>query len=1379
MAGDDTKDSAIADKGEGQQAKQTKKQGRLNSFISRTKNRLPLTGSSRRKKLFMAYGAMLLVIIAGVAALIAFSVLRQDKAHDHNIVIGDITITQEDLDGYAAKVRTQLERYPDSDFGGDPDEVALHDLVLNAALKNEAKKHKVEVSDETLRTELVNYTKQDDLNLTNLRSLDTGQLSIVRAENEVYKKELTSKVLISRDLLMVNIWYGTKFHMDKDPATVKKLHNEAVSQLNEKFMPAMKSGKSVEEVAALADNYMDGIREVRGVDSFDIYSQRLVSTAVNYKAFITGEVSFNDIDITEDNGVKLENLYSTVDKIQQLNKPGEVSDVFASKSGSHMIIRLEAINEGEYNSWDDLLQSYLRNYVHKARPNAVIKQHIYGVIEKSVVKLTTPGLQEAKAQTAAQCAEHNITFYFRSYNTEVFGQRLGGTTFRHQRSAHNCGSAFTGTKDRTTSATSVPTIADNCYGPPPNWSLQGHPNASQWQQVINSSGTNVRTSISFTQSYDGFPIWTSSGAFAINQNKSWYVDAFYRPNAQPYTIQGYRTFGLGSGTAFPSGNGSTSVSGVGSTTNNPYSFGNNTTGRTVSASSPISYNGRTYDLVGYTRCDNSTGCHGGARTASSSVYVDLTSTGGYTDIYWHYQERDVSPSFSLSANCNTINITGPSDPNGSGSIYMTVSVGGTQYYSGWYAQNSNPSFTYPIQRYDQNSHTVSVTAHSIVPSGSSSAGNTTRTTTVGPCDRAPTFTLSANCTTITISSLADADHSGNIRVVTRVDGVQIDSRSTRGTFTVPYPTNRQDSGSHTVEVTAYSIKRDGSENTSFTTVRTATVSNCFSASCTGQSVTPVGTTVIYASGQVNTTAQFQNTGQLSWNASGRITTRGTLASTGQQITPTVPATVSGGTAVINYATFNLPASIAQQTVNMQILRDGNVMTTCTVQFDPFTDFVLGPESTAGELLPDDENPNQFRYRSRVNVSFTQAPTASVNFSGPNATRVITRNGSQVATGSSNGTYNRPSVTLADLVYNITPPLQAGDEYCGQVNMNATRGRVNRHGTVQNQNTPGSSAQACQKVVNKPYLKLYGNDIMAGGGFGLGCSATAANIRTYYRQSGGTYVGSSTQHAAFALGSISGFSSASLRTSSPQPWYGLSFANASAPGAVGNYNDTSTCLPDYFAYSNGATTVNALTAQARLILPNTDPKEYENLIHNGDLTLASLEIPVRGRKVLFVDGTLTIAGTGLTMNTSSPRLSRDDVPMLYIVARNIQIANSVNVLDGIYIAQPNGGSGGEISTCTDAAAGFVSCGNQLRINGAFIGKKINFLRTFGTLRNSQPQERIGTTYTCDSFSGFVSRTTTCAGEVFSFSPEAYLAPTPFTSGAGVGQFDSFSSPPPNL
>ena len=319
------------------------------------------------------------------------------------------------------------------------------------------------------------------------------------------------------------------------------------------------------------------------------------------------------------------------------------------------------------------------------------------------------------------------------------------------------------------------------------------------------------------------------------------------------------------------------------------------------------------------------------------------------------------------------------------------------------------------------------------------------------------------------------------------------------------------------------------------------------------------------------------------------------------------------------------------------------------------------------------------------------------------------------------------------------------------------------------------------VASKPYLKVFGNDIAAGGKFADTSTTTCspgptkanAGVWAFWKNTGSFYSGASSQFGIFALGKILGTASASNRglgvLGDPLPPVGLSFGNmlpagggSVAANGAGNSN-IYRCIPDYFSASASSPTP-VPTGQVTINTTNTT-------------------IPAGTQKAVFVNGDALI-NNDITFG-SDPTTGNGDwaspqrIPSYYLIVKgNIYISSNVHNLDGVYIAQPNGGAGGNIYTCTNgfalyaAAQLYSSCSNKLTVTGSFIANQVHYQRTRGTLDKSD--------------AGGVNETPASdnIAEVFNFSQEMYLAPAPSVLDSVIGgsvknRYDAITSLPPIL
>ncbi len=299
------------------------------------------------------------------------------------------------------------------------------------------------------------------------------------------------------------------------------------------------------------------------------------------------------------------------------------------------------------------------------------------------------------------------------------------------------------------------------------------------------------------------------------------------------------------------------------------------------------------------------------------------------------------------------------------------------------------------------------------------------------------------------------------------------------------------------------------------------------------------------------------------------------------------------------------------------------------------------------------------------------------------------------------------------------------------------------------NNSGNDSRACPTTkprYAKPYFRVYGSDVVVGKNFvdssGV-CPAGKnpnASINTFSMDRPGIgWVGSGSQFAASATGTITGFMTASMHNNVidpsaptdlgvPRPWLGLAFGNNSPPTAGGNDTTGYTgCMPDYEAYVN-ANASNLFTQPSSA----TPTVINQTLVNNSN-------------KHVFINGDATI--TSNITDSATTYNSLDDMnPIIVIVKGNINIAPGVDTLDGLYVAIPKGdGSGGTINTCavnpiTDA------CINTLTVNGAFAAKKVELNRLDGDANSvTDPNQADSSTniaekfiFTPDLFLGLMNR-----------------------------------------
>lgn len=348
---------------------------------------------------------------------------------------------------------------------------------------------------------------------------------------------------------------------------------------------------------------------------------------------------------------------------------------------------------------------------------------------------------------------------------------------------------------------------------------------------------------------------------------------------------------------------------------------------------------------------------------------------------------------------------------------------------------------------------------------------------------------------------------------------------------------------------------------------------------------------------------------------------------------------------------------------------------------------------------------------------------------------------------------------------LIPPMVAGDKICMRFSVGPAAGTMNEGGSITSVSQANiTSPERCSdKVVDKPYVRVYGADAIAGNT----CPNPANSRITAYRSTDPAKSGSGVQFAALAIQGISGFGSASTSSSWPT---GLTFANtdnitsggSNQPNDGGLYNGEALCGTDFYGSQVSPIGLNVSSTDPSDLSSRVDSQnggKATQFLRNGDLTINGGTFDKQA--TVFVNGNVSITGD----------LAFPVGKYLSIVAKgNIYIGKDVHNLDGLYVAQANGASGGNIYTCAEGftevhtSGLYDKCHSQLVINGAFVAQYVAFLRSVNSLRDSQAGESAGTTK---------------AAEIFKFSPEIYLYTPTFKETTTGDPYQYITTLPPVL
>jgi hypothetical protein len=307
------------------------------------------------------------------------------------------------------------------------------------------------------------------------------------------------------------------------------------------------------------------------------------------------------------------------------------------------------------------------------------------------------------------------------------------------------------------------------------------------------------------------------------------------------------------------------------------------------------------------------------------------------------------------------------------------------------------------------------------------------------------------------------------------------------------------------------------------------------------------------------------------------------------------------------------------------------------------------------------------------------------------------------------------------------------------------------------------------VVRKPFFKVFNGGATVGSGFNSGtttCTTSGSGIVSGFASNSPSIHGSGVQYDLRALNSVvtTFYSSGGLPTALPS-YKALTFANNAASGTYGGSFGGTSCITDYYT-----TTKNTIipTASGAATIASLDAAAGAgNQVEWSGGTLSGGNLAAAGKLVVYVTGDVYISGS-IVIASNYTKLT--DIPFFALIVKgNIKIAPGVILLDGMYVAQPNGASGGTIYTCLNADNSipdlYNSCGSRLVFNGFVTAKKIKLLRTGGTLAS-------------DNYGG--SAGVSNAAEVFNGLPELYFASPAFKLDDSASElYDSITSLPPLL
>lgn len=454
------------------------------------------------------------------------------------VTIGDTTITHKQFVDYANAIKNFTKDH-NEDFGGTPMQAAQNDLILNAALKNEAKKYHVTVTQDDIDASLQNQYdalggKQNYQDAVSGRGLT--DVMKVRNENTVYESKLHDNLIAGKKIFLVDIPFDTSFFNSVKSAKDRNALVDLASQtLSKKFLPLFQQKLPKEQIAAQADIDTFKLSSPSNstapfVDNHGLYIKMFVSTM--YVPEITADQNyFND----QDTDTSVSNRVSANDTVKKLNTVGQYTGVVTTKAGFVGIFRLEGKTSGAYSSWDQFLQQYKSKYAKhltaKSFPGALFGVAAHAVkplgdLYKSALHLVWP---KAAAVTSfgVSCSGHYASFTLHGKD-EITGGSISVhvTESRTNVGCPNKNGKYVGTTifndqisgqpgDGPNSGNTTVTFYDNCENPGPTWN-ETTPSGYTWKPGDDYDPSGV------IDNKSGWPNWGNGNINSVS-NVTWYL----------------------------------------------------------------------------------------------------------------------------------------------------------------------------------------------------------------------------------------------------------------------------------------------------------------------------------------------------------------------------------------------------------------------------------------------------------------------------------------------------------------------------------------------------------------------------------------------------------------------------------------------------------------------------------------------------------------------------------------------------------------------------------------------------------------------------------------------------------------------------------------
>ncbi len=1275
---------------------------------------MPSGQGGQGKRLPRIRGRSLVKTVLGLALLVIIVLFGWHiYSSSKNVVIGKTTITPKQVNELRDEITQYTKKNKNVSFGKkSPHTVARDDLILNAALKNEADKYDVKITqadiDKTQANQYHAYGSKADYE-SFIKYEGITKFNRVTAENDTYEAKLEDKIIAKKKLFITAIIYDTPYINGSTNPSSATLRARALKTMQNKFLPLFQQDKSDKAISANV-NIGPNAKNINN----SIYFNSVPSTAFYVYNCTTAKPCLNDVKSKPLAG--LPNAVSTQSEIDKLTKVGQHTGVINSEAGFVGIIRLAGKTTGNYNSWDQFLKSYENKYAKGkllatliTPPNKLLTAAAHYIDHYgSLVSQQVENIVFKKASADVGCSDnvsHFVTIDISAQDPN--GNPLSGVHVTETRNNAACpvnghfvdsqGGPNHSPNSGNTNGSGNLTFSDNCYNSRPTIS-QSPPSSNYSLSYVYATDGNP------SHSYTAIVGNTAPGGTLITEANA--IDV-----AQANT-------GVWSGGVL---NAAGSVSIV-----LHYKQATSTDWKLTSTSTVDGVQGTIHAAPGSHHTFKHTVHNNGPDAATYNWSIKDKNNGG------GWSGTGINSGGNIKVGNNNYG------PDGTGGSQQGYNVPNGAHNGDKYCMRIDYSHA---NGPTDGSNTNSSPACVVVDTGY----HQPPTATYG-CNNAVTTHASGYITYTTISG---TDSDGTYE--TDPGGPDLNLTMT--------PTHKD-----------VSITTDVWHNTNAGTgnpphwvelpgnPQTPIVYHCLHAACSPGWVDGDGP--VDGTNPDSSPHHIVQAGH-SFKVYMNVTNDNTAVvaqpiqsnAGGHDFSLTEPPDQYTGSLMTHNVGFGLGKSESEvKEIDFDANSNTNKIGDITLDFYPdyyqsehlgdkcsikvtFYQYFSASLSASSDPLPTAEHPYKGDdYNTAITVS--NDLSHNVNVSTQSEFYKLPASGAKsVIDSSTGGAYGvdppypsssggKTTTTLSGHYDIPAGSYVAGDEYCAHIHADYTTGYVGPDNGVIHQEG-ADDAYSCPRVVNEPYFKVFNSSISAGGDFNQ-CSTDGGTLAGYadINDPPGATRGSSTQLSALALVKITGFASAQSPGSINGSPTKLTFANTGVQ--VDSGGNESPVLGGQFGGCRTLTNEIAPASASNFggaTFPISGKKGAYK--HSGNLTINGGTLGSGQNVSMFVDGDVYISsdisyGDNWQAGTA-PSLVVHATGNIYI-AGNTSSNPGVTQLAGVYIAQ------NKIYTCADTSNHFSpmsatnlynGCKNQLMVTGSFVAKQINLMRSFGSLRDEEP------------------------------------------------------------